>query len=139
MAGQFAGRAVTGGPGRGPRGRLTTLSSGVRHCPISGCGDQIDPSRLMCRRHWYMVPKETRDEVWATWRSGHGAYSRGHRNAVRRAVAAVLEAAGHADGHRTGHADGHADGRTTGHADGHASGHADGHASGMATVGDSAG
>jgi hypothetical protein len=68
----------------------------VRHCPIQGCGDQIDPSRLMCRRHWYTVPKELRDRVWASWRSGQGAYSREHREAVSTAVGAVLAATGQA-------------------------------------------
>ena len=24
----------------------------------------------MCRRHWFMVPKVLRDEVWATYRTG---------------------------------------------------------------------
>lgn len=110
MSGQLAGKAVTGGRGRGPRGRLTTLYSGIRRCPIPGCGDQIDPSRLMCRRHWYMVPKEMRDQVWATWRSGQGAYSREHRDAVHGAIASVLVAAAHVSGHTSGHAAGHASG-----------------------------
>jgi hypothetical protein len=96
MTGQHAGKAVTGGHGRGPRGRLTTLYSGVRSCPIAGCGYQIDPSRLMCRTHWYTVPKELRDQVWATWRSGQGADSRDHQEAVRRAIAAVRAAIGSA-------------------------------------------
>lgn len=94
MVGQLAGRAVTGGHGRGPRGRLTTLFSGVRRCPVRGCRAEIDPSRLMCRRHWYTVPKEIRDLVWATWRSGDGAYSREHRAAVAVAMEAVLAAIG---------------------------------------------
>jgi len=96
MTRQQAGRAVTGGHGRGPRGRLATLYSGVRSCPIPGCGRQIDPSRLMCRRHWYTVPKELRDQVWATWRSGQAAFSREHRDAVSRAIAVVRAAAGQA-------------------------------------------
>jgi len=37
-----------------------------------------------------MVPKELRDQVWATWRSGQGALSSEHRAAVRSAVTAVL-------------------------------------------------
>ena len=98
MTRQHAGKAVTGGHGRGPRGRLTTLYSGVRSCPIPGCGYQIDPSRLMCRRHWYTVPKELRDRVWATWRSGHGAYSREHQEAVRGAIGAVRAAIDQAQG-----------------------------------------
>jgi hypothetical protein len=82
-------RAVTGGSGRGPRGRLATLASGVSTCSVGGCARQIDPSRLMCRAHWYAVPKHIRDLVWATWRSGQGAFSREHKDAVRLAIDAV--------------------------------------------------
>ncbi len=89
MTGQLASRAVTGGVGRGPRGQLTTLSSGADRCSIPRCDVQVDLSRLMCRTHWYMVPKYLRDRVWETWRSGQGAFSGEHRDAVRLAVAAV--------------------------------------------------
>lgn len=92
MTGQLAARAVTGGRGRGPRGKLATLWSGVDWCAVPRCERPIDPSRLMCRAHWYMVPKEVRDRVWATWRSGRAAHSDEHRAAVRQAVVAVLAA-----------------------------------------------
>lgn len=82
-------KAVTGGHGRGPRGRLSTLGSGINFCSIPGCGWEIDPSRLMCRCHWYAVPKLMRDRVWATWRSGQGAFSAEHQDAVRIAITAV--------------------------------------------------
>jgi len=85
-------RAVTGGYGRGPRGQLATLGSGVSYCPIPGCENLIDLSRLMCRAHWYVVPKVTRDLVWATWRSGQGALSSEHKDAVLAAIAAVRSA-----------------------------------------------
>lgn len=39
-----------------------------RQCEITGCGEQIDPGRLMCRDHWLMAPKSLRDAVWAAWR-----------------------------------------------------------------------
>lgn len=94
MAGQRATRAVTGGRGRGPRGQQTALSDGLRRCPIPRCAERIDPSRLMCRRHWYMVPKLMRDHVWATWRSGQAAYSNEHQEAVQAAVVAVVAASG---------------------------------------------
>jgi hypothetical protein len=44
----------------------------------------------MCRCHWYTVPKELRDLVWATWRSGQGAYSPEHQDAVRQALSTVM-------------------------------------------------
>jgi len=94
MTSQLASRAVTGGLGRGPRGQLNTLWSGVDPCPITECEGKIDPSRLMCRAHWYMVPKILRDRVWETWRSGQGAFCLEHQDAVRVATAAVLTAIG---------------------------------------------
>jgi hypothetical protein len=78
---------VPGGRGRGPRGRLAGLPRRSR-CPVPGCHDQIDPSRLMCRSHWYLVPKQIRDRVWATWRSGQGAFSTEHLETVRMAITA---------------------------------------------------
>lgn len=33
--------------------------AGIKRCPISGCGEQINPSRLMCRRDWKLVPTHT--------------------------------------------------------------------------------
>lgn len=98
MAGQRATRAVTGGRGRGPRGQQTALSHEFWRCPIPRCGEGIDPSRLMCKKHWYMVPKQMRDHVWATWRSGHAAYTTEHRDAVDAAVAAVLAVTGQPTG-----------------------------------------
>ncbi len=28
------------------------------------------PEMLMCRRHWFIVPKKLRDRVWATYQAG---------------------------------------------------------------------
>jgi hypothetical protein len=53
----------------------------------------------MCKRDWYLVPKVMRDRVWRTWRSGQGAHSRAHREAVRKAIAASQLAAGPAPAH----------------------------------------
>ncbi len=40
------------------------------HCHARGCGVATKPEMLMCRRHWFMVPKPIRDRVWATYRVG---------------------------------------------------------------------
>jgi hypothetical protein len=80
----FGGIAL---PRRVDRGLpLPPVRPQARRCPAGGCGELIDPSRLMCRRHWYLVPKQVRDGVWATWRSGEGAFSRDHQDAVRMAI-----------------------------------------------------
>lgn len=92
LAEQRTAQQLTAGRGRGPGARLVALPRAGR-CPIAGCGEQIDPSRLMCRGHWYLVPKQIRDRVWATWRSGQGASSPEHQEAVRLAITACQVAA----------------------------------------------
>jgi hypothetical protein len=44
---------------------------------------------LMCRPHWFMVPKALRDAVWDAWAGGLGAGSPAHREAILAAVGAV--------------------------------------------------
>lgn len=66
--------------GRGPGSHL---------CPGPGCQLHVSPDRLMCRGHWYAVPKPLRDLVWATWRSGVGAGTPEHTDAIRAAIAAI--------------------------------------------------
>jgi hypothetical protein len=91
MTSQLAERpdvsALPGGRGRGPGGQPTGLPLPIGLCAVPGCGDQIDPTRLMCRRDWYQVPKRLRDQVWRTWRSGQEANSREHQQAVLQAIA----------------------------------------------------
>jgi hypothetical protein len=93
MTSQLAERqdvsALPRGRGRGPGGQPTGLLLPAGRCAVPGCGDQIDPTRLMCRRDWYHVPKRLRDQVWRTWRSGQEASSRAHQQAVLHAIAAA--------------------------------------------------
>lgn len=79
--------ALPRGRGRGPGGQPTGLPLPAGRCPVPGCGDEIDRTRLMCRHDWYQVPKRLRDQVWRTWRSGREARSRGHQEAVLKAIA----------------------------------------------------
>jgi DNA-binding SARP family transcriptional activator len=69
------------GVGRGPGSHL---------CPARGCRQHVSPDRLMCRLHWYRVPKPLRDIVWATWRSGAGVGTPEHIDAILAAVAAAV-------------------------------------------------
>jgi hypothetical protein len=85
---QRAARELTNGRGRGPGSALTALAQRPCRCPVAGCSEPIDPSRLMCRAHWHVVPRQLRDLVWATWRSGEGALSSEHLEAVRLAITA---------------------------------------------------
>jgi hypothetical protein len=78
------------GHGKGPSWYAQVPSTQGSRCPVPGCDTQIDASRLMCRDHWYLVPKEIRDLVWATWRSGTANLSREHQDAVLWALASSL-------------------------------------------------
>src|ERR1700691_4754346 len=93
MTSQLAERpelaALPAGRGGGPSGQQTGLPLPAGLCAVPGCGDQIDPTRLMCRRDWYQVPKRLRDKVWRTWRSGREANGRAYQQAVRQAIAAA--------------------------------------------------
>ena len=39
-------------------------------CHATGCNTKVPPKMLMCRRHWFMVPKPLRDAVWREYRPG---------------------------------------------------------------------
>jgi len=74
-------------PGRTPHG--TGRGPGSHLCPAAGCRRPISPDRLMCRPHWYHVPKPLRDTVWATWRSGTGTGTPAHTSAILAAITAA--------------------------------------------------
>ncbi len=59
------------------------------NCPAMGCTRRVGARQLMCRPHWFMVPKPLRDAVWDAWAGGLGAGSPAHRDAIRAAVDAV--------------------------------------------------
>jgi hypothetical protein len=91
MTSQLAERQTVVAPrgrGRGPGGQPAGLPLRAGRCPVPGCGEEIDQTRLMCRRDWYLVPRQLRDRVWRTWRSGQRAGSREHQQAVLAAIAA---------------------------------------------------
>lgn len=80
-------RKLPSGPGKGPGRQQTLLRPAAVVCPVPGCHDLIDPSRLMCRRDWHLVPKWLRDRSWYTWDSGRRAGSHAHLASVRLAIA----------------------------------------------------
>lgn len=43
---------------------------GAHHCHARGCKVSVPPEMLMCRPHWYKVPKKIRDAVWEHYREG---------------------------------------------------------------------
>ena len=66
-------------------------------CHAVGCKTTIPPEMLMCRRHWFMVPKTLRDRVWSTYRQGQcddWNPSAEYCQAAKSAVIAVAKAEG---------------------------------------------
>lgn len=87
LAGRQTPASLPKGRGKGPGGQPQGLLASPGRCPVPGCGDPIDATRLMCRHDWNTVPRQLRARVWATWRSGSGAASRDHRQAVLQTIA----------------------------------------------------
>jgi hypothetical protein len=88
MTQPHAKAALPKGRGKGPGGRRPGLLTPAGRCPLPSCGTPIDPTRLMCRHHWNLIPQQIRDRVWATWHSGQAAASQEHQNAVSQAITA---------------------------------------------------
>jgi hypothetical protein len=40
------------------------------HCHWPGCDRQVPPAMWGCKEHWFRLPKNLRDKVWATYRPG---------------------------------------------------------------------
>lgn len=63
-------------------------------CHATGCKTPVPPKMFMCKRHWYMVPKELRDRIWATYRPGQEVTkdpSMEYLNTAMEAIKAVAE------------------------------------------------
>lgn len=64
----------------------------AHHCHALRCEEEVAPHLLMCRRHWFMVPKLLRQEVWRLYRPGQERSKQPtaeYVDAARRAIAAV--------------------------------------------------
>lgn len=63
-------------------------------CPAPGCTRSLPPRLLMCRSHWFALPKPLRDAVWREYRPGQ---ERDHKpsadylDAVREAIRYLRE------------------------------------------------
>jgi hypothetical protein len=88
LAEHLTSASLPKGRGKGPGGQPQGLLSHSGSCPVPGCGEPIDRTRLMCRRHWNLAPKQLRDQVWSTWHSGCGATACEHQQTVLEAIAA---------------------------------------------------
>jgi hypothetical protein len=58
-------------------------------CPGPGCTARVADHMLMCRPHWYQVPRALRNDVWAAWDNGMGAGTIEHTEAITAAIDAL--------------------------------------------------
>lgn len=61
-------------------------------CHATNCKIEVPPAMFMCKRHWFMVPKKLRDEVWETYVPGQEITknpSGEYIDVAHRAIAAV--------------------------------------------------
>jgi hypothetical protein len=66
-------------------------------CHATGCNVPVPPAMLMCRKHWFMVPKPIQNEVWRAYRPGQEVTkdpSEDYMRAYQRAVASVEQREG---------------------------------------------
>lgn len=60
-----------------------------RTCPVKGCSETHERSKLMCLGHWWSIPKPMRGDLWDAYRN-HGVFSDEYL-AVREACVAFCE------------------------------------------------
>lgn len=71
----------------------------LHRCHAKGCQFVVPPKRLMCRKHWFMVPHPLRQAVWDHYRLGQEVTkdpSAEYLEAARLAIEAVAEKEGRA-------------------------------------------
>lgn len=59
------------------------------HCHAKNCPKVVPPSKLMCLKHWRMVPAEIQRAVWATYRPGQESDKKPSREYLEAARAAI--------------------------------------------------
>jgi hypothetical protein len=70
-------------------------------CHALGCTVPVPPQMLMCRTHWFKVPKPLRQAVWSLYQRGQEVTKTPtpeYLAAARRAIDAVAEREGRTQG-----------------------------------------
>lgn len=60
----------------------------LRVCPVPGCETKHSRNLMMCKPHWFQVPKPIRDEVWRSFK-GEGVLSDTYLDAREAAIGSV--------------------------------------------------
>lgn len=61
----------------------------THRCHAIRCEVEVDPGLLLCKRHWFMVPKPLRKAVWHHYRKGQEVDKRPSREYLAAADAAI--------------------------------------------------
>lgn len=56
---------------------------------MEGCTIQHSRDLLMCKGHWFSVPKPLRDELWRAFRSDEGILGEAYHDAREACIAAA--------------------------------------------------
>ena len=67
-------------------------------CHAPGCRTAVPPKMFACRPHWFALPRQLRDAIWATYRPG--------QEVTKDPSPAYLEAAAAAARYLTPHTEG---------------------------------
>jgi hypothetical protein len=68
-------------------------------CHAEGCRVEVSPKFCMCSRHWFLVPKILRDEVWASYVPGQETRKDPSQRSLR-AIHEAVEAVARLEGRR---------------------------------------
>ena len=52
------------------RGEAKRNNTFDHHCHWPGCNKSVPPAMWGCRQHWFRLPLQLRNKVWATYRPG---------------------------------------------------------------------
>lgn len=44
--------------------------SDTHKCPAPPCQRQVPPAMFACKSHWFLLPKQVRDDIWDAHRAG---------------------------------------------------------------------
>lgn len=64
LRGELARRGVTMDALDAP---AIPMRSKGRYCAADGCGERVTPGKLMCRRHWFQLPRDMRAAILSAW------------------------------------------------------------------------
>jgi hypothetical protein len=68
------------------------MAETTHRCPVGDCPKQVPRARLMCGRHWQLVPAALKRAIRRAWRGGAGAGTRQHRQAMSACIRAATSA-----------------------------------------------